>query len=51
MNCKTCDNLLEDQDKFCSNCGAKIVHDRLSFKGTMEEFVGPFVAGVRAGAN
>lgn len=44
MNCKTCDNLLEDQDKFCSNCGAKIVHDRLSFKGTMEEFVGPFLS-------
>lgn len=42
MYCKTCENLLEDQDKYCSNCGAKIVDDRLSLKGTWEEFVGPF---------
>lgn len=44
MNCKTCDKQLVDIDKFCSNCGAKIVHERLSFKGTMEEFVGPFLS-------
>lgn len=42
MNCKTCDKQLVDIDKFCSNCGAKIVHERLSFKGTIEEFIGPF---------
>lgn len=42
MNCKTCDFKLDDVAKFCSHCGAKIVHERLSFKGTWEEFVGPF---------
>ncbi|WP_130735331.1 DUF3667 domain-containing protein [Flavobacterium sp. J27] len=44
MNCKTCDTLLDSNAKFCSHCGAKIVHDRLSFKGTMEEFIGPFLS-------
>lgn len=42
MNCKTCDKQLVDIDKFCSNCGAKIVHERISLKGTWEEFIGPF---------
>lgn len=42
MNCKTCDFQLENASQYCSNCGAKIVHERLSLKGTWEEFVGPF---------
>ena len=42
MNCKTCDFQLSNTAQYCSNCGAKIVHDRLSLKGTWEEFVGPF---------
>jgi hypothetical protein len=42
MNCKTCNFQLDDNAKFCSNCGAKIVDDRLSLKGTWEEFIGPF---------
>lgn len=42
MNCKSCDKLLKSTDKFCSNCGAKIVDNRLSMKGTLEEFVVPF---------
>ncbi len=42
MNCKTCNFQLDNTAQFCSNCGAKIVHDRLSLKGTWEEFVGPF---------
>ncbi len=42
MNCKTCNNPYENTAHYCSNCGAKIVDDRLSLKGTWEEFVGPF---------
>lgn len=42
MNCKTCNFQINDTAQYCSNCGAKIVHDRLSLKGTWEEFVGPF---------
>lgn len=42
MNCKTCDHTLDLNSKFCSNCGAKIVDERLSLKGTWEEFIGPF---------
>jgi hypothetical protein len=42
MNCKTCNNPYENTAQYCSNCGAKIVSDRLSLKGTWEEFVGPF---------
>lgn len=42
MNCKTCDYTLISNSRFCSNCGAKIVDERLSLKGTWEEFIGPF---------
>ena len=42
MNCKTCDYSIDAVAKYCQNCGAKIVDERLSLKGTWEEFVGPF---------
>lgn len=42
MNCKSCGYKLKESDKFCSNCGAKIVDGRLSIKGTWNEFIGPF---------
>lgn len=42
MKCKTCDFQLDNDAKYCSNCGSKIVDDRLSWKGTWEEFIGPF---------
>lgn len=42
MKCKTCDFQLEHEAKYCSNCGSKIVDERLSWKGTWEEFIGPF---------
>ncbi|MCW8981095.1 DUF3667 domain-containing protein [Altibacter sp.] len=32
MNCKNCEHQLQEQDSFCSNCGAKVVHHRLSLK-------------------
>lgn len=42
MNCKTCNIQLKATDKFCNQCGAKIVENKLSLKGTWQEFVGPF---------
>ena len=42
MNCKSCESQIDENNRFCSNCGSKIVHDRISMKGTWEEFVGPF---------
>lgn len=42
MNCKSCSSEIKENNRFCSNCGSKIVNDRLSLKGTWEEFVGPF---------
>ena len=42
MNCKTCDYSIDAVAKYCPNCGAKIVDERLSLKGTWEEFIGPF---------
>ncbi|MEP0214571.1 MAG: DUF3667 domain-containing protein [Cellulophaga sp.] len=42
MNCKTCNTGITDTHKYCSNCGAKIVLDRISLKGAWQEFIGPF---------
>ncbi|WP_338378395.1 DUF3667 domain-containing protein [uncultured Flavobacterium sp.] len=42
MNCKSCSSEINENTRYCSNCGSKIVHDRLSLKGTWEEFIGPF---------
>lgn len=42
MNCKTCNTSITDTHKYCSNCGAKIVLDRISIKGAWREFIGPF---------
>ncbi len=42
MNCKTCAFTIDSNARFCANCGAKIVDERLSLKGTWEEFIGPF---------
>ena len=32
MACKNCEYALRTDDKFCSNCGAKIIRNRLTFK-------------------
>jgi len=37
MNCKNCDTLLSEKDKFCPNCGAKVVKVRLTFKRLLKE--------------
>lgn len=32
MNCKNCKTELNPKDKFCNNCGAKIINDRITVK-------------------
>lgn len=38
MNCKNCQNPLEEKTHFCNNCGAKVVLDRINFKNLLLEF-------------
>lgn len=38
MNCKNCTYQLKVSNKFCSNCGAKVIHNRLTLKGLWSEF-------------
>lgn len=40
--CKSCAELIDVNSKYCGSCGGKIVEDRLSLKGTWQEFIGPF---------
>ncbi len=42
MNCKNCTYQLKDENKFCSNCGAKIIHNRLTLKNLCSEFLQRF---------
>ncbi len=42
MVCKSCYHSVNKSDKFCSNCGGKIVKDRISLKGTLKEFIVPY---------
>lgn len=37
MTCKNCKNSLNTQDRFCSNCGAKIIAQRLTLKYLFSE--------------
>lgn len=42
LSCKNCQKEINSEQLFCSNCGGKIVNERLSIKGIWQEFVGPF---------
>lgn len=37
MNCKNCENVLEENANFCENCGAKVVTERITFKALLVE--------------
>jgi predicted amidophosphoribosyltransferase len=37
MNCKNCTYQLKTSNKFCPNCGAKIIHNRLTIKSLWGE--------------
>ncbi len=32
MNCKNCQDPLEENAQFCDNCGAKVITSRITFK-------------------
>lgn len=36
MNCKNCKTELLEQDRYCKNCGGKIIRNRLTFKNIFE---------------
>ena len=38
MRCKNCDNTLRTDYSFCPDCGAKIIRNRLTMIGVMEDF-------------
>ncbi|RAR48949.1 DUF3667 domain-containing protein [Flavobacterium lacus] len=38
MSCKNCQKLLLAEDKFCSNCGAQVVTQKLTVKKVIHEF-------------
>jgi len=38
MNCKNCTHQLKAVHKFCPNCGAKVIHNRLTIKSLWNEF-------------
>ena len=35
MNCKNCDFQLNSEDKYCNECGAKVVNERISIKSLL----------------
>jgi len=37
MNCKNCNYSLPETASFCTNCGAKVIEDRLSLKKLIQE--------------
>lgn len=43
MHCKNCKNKLETTTKFCSNCGAKVIHKRLTLKNLWLDFFERFL--------
>ncbi len=42
MNCKNCQNQIKETQKFCSNCGAKIVINRISTRNIFKNFINDF---------
>jgi hypothetical protein len=32
MKCKNCHTVISDKNRFCPNCGAKVIHERISLK-------------------
>lgn len=42
MNCKNCNTQIEETAKYCSNCGANVVIERLTIKKTWSEVVSDF---------
>lgn len=43
MNCKNCQTLLDSSNSFCSNCGAKVIKNRLTLKNLLSQFTEQFL--------
>lgn len=43
MHCKNCNTKLLEADNFCSNCGAKVIRNRLTIKNLFEHFTEHFL--------
>lgn len=39
MNCKNCNFSLRTDYSFCPDCGAKVIHERITFKGLIHDFI------------
>lgn len=44
MNCKNCNHLLTEENKFCSSCGAKVMHNRLTINNLFSQFMAEFLS-------
>lgn len=44
MECKNCGSTLLTTQNFCSNCGAKVIRNRLTFKNLWENFTEQFLS-------
>lgn len=42
MNCKNCENTLENDALFCEHCGAKVIKHRITFKYLLQELFASF---------
>lgn len=42
MNCKNCNEVLENDAHFCDNCGAKVIKNRITFKFLLTELFAVF---------
>jgi len=43
MNCKNCKNILTENSDYCSNCGAKVIRNRLTVKALFSHFSEQFL--------
>ena len=42
MDCKNCGSNLRDKDGFCSNCGARVIEERITLKFIFKEILENF---------
>ncbi len=43
MNCKNCNDLINEKDNYCASCGGKVIRNRLTIKNLLEHFSEQFL--------